>query len=278
MYSSVDQLAKEWVKKLNKLDRSKSNTEKFRDFCEMVYCSLAKPTEPTVEKMEAREARYMQIVETYTDKDTVRAYPELMAMIWQGVGNDLYWDVLGAIAAELGALNSEMGQFFTPMEVSRALSEMIIGDITPMIEEKGYITLGEPAAGAGGMVLAAAKVLRQKGFNPSIHMLVDAADLSQLAYHMCYIQLTMAQIPAVVRRMNSLSLERFDMALTIGARFFYEHHGHFSFDQPGRPGMAEAEPEPTEASVALTEDQPVDQEQPTAEPGPEEKFEQLSLF
>lgn len=273
MYRSVGDLAKAWVKKLNKLEKSKSNREKFRDFCEMVYCALAQTTEPKPERREALEARYMQIVSTYQDKDTVRAYPELMAMVWEGVGNDLYWDVLGAIAAELETLDAGLGQFFTPMEVSLMLAGMIIGDVTPQIEERGYLTISEPAVGAGGMVLAAAKVFRQKGFNPSIHMLVEAADLSVQAYHMCYIQLTMANIPAVVHRMNTLSMERFETALTIGTHYFYAHHGHLNFEHPNTKTR-------TEDSGLNNEKQEVIKPEPVGPMAgePEVKFEQLSLF
>jgi len=64
-----------FIKRLTELDREKSPYDKFRDFCEMGFCACAKITAPTPERAQELEDRYMQIVGTYRDKDTVRAYP-----------------------------------------------------------------------------------------------------------------------------------------------------------------------------------------------------------
>ena len=58
----------DFITKLSSGDHSKTESEKFRDFCEMAYCALAKLTADS-ERGEALEARYMQIVGQYEDKD-----------------------------------------------------------------------------------------------------------------------------------------------------------------------------------------------------------------
>ena len=61
-----------FIKRIVALDREKSPYDKFRDFCEMAFCACAKLTAPTHERAQELEDRYMQIVGTYRDKDTVR--------------------------------------------------------------------------------------------------------------------------------------------------------------------------------------------------------------
>lgn len=234
------QLVKTWVKKLEQLDRSKSVREKFRDFCQMAYCAIAKTTSPTPERADELEARYMQIVGTYKDKDTVRAYPELLAMVAEGVHAG--WDMLGMISSELNALDAAQGQFFTPMEVSLVMARMILDGAASIIERQGYITVSEPAAGAGGMVLAAANVLREQGFDPAQHMLVWAVDVSPLAFHMCYIQLALAGIAAYVERADTLRLEHFTGAWTPAAQLFHATHGHLEFGHHKKEGDKPEQP------------------------------------
>lgn len=214
----------EFTKDLSRLDPSKSSSEKFWDFCELAFCAYAKVT-AAPDRAENLEKRYMDIVQTYRDKDTIRAYPRLMAMAWRGVMDGQ--DFLGQAAAELNALDAKTGQFFTPMPVSQMMAMIGLQGAEAAIEEKGYITLNEPASGAGGMILAAAKVIKEMGYDPSSHLLVSAQDISQIAYHMCFLQLTFAGIPARVERCNSLSMESFDASWTPATLAFYRQHGRF---------------------------------------------------
>ena len=75
------------------------------------------------------------------------------------------------------------------------------------------------------MVLPAADVLAQQGFDPGLHMLVNAIDLSPLCFHMTFLQLALRGIPALVEHGNTLSGERFARAWTPATTAFYLHHG-----------------------------------------------------
>jgi hypothetical protein len=250
-----------FIRKLEKIDRSKSTGEKFRDFMELAYCAYAKLTAPNQERADALEARYMRVVGTYRDKDDVRKYPELLEMVGEGIKDER--DYLGEVAGLLGTLNPEHGQFFTPMSVSRMMAEMILGDLRPQVEAQGYIAIGEPAAGGGGMLLAAATVFRRQELNPNIHMFAHAVDVSNLAYQMCFLQLTMAGVAAYVERANSLSLEHFEGAWTLAAiHNFRSYHGHLHFDRPERNKTEQAQEAIPEKAF---EDAPV-------------RFRQLSMF
>lgn len=239
---------KAFIKRLSALDRSKSDREKFRDFCEMSYCAMAKLTAAS-ERAEALEARYMQIVETYQDKDTVRAYPDLLAQVVNAVGKGQ--DFLGSVSSQLNVLNQQQGQFFTPYPVSLLMASMTLNDIDARIEAKGYITLLEPACGAGGMILAAADVMQQQGYDPTQHLLVHAVDISPLCYHMAYVQLTVKGVPAYVEQGNSLTQEGFDGAWTLPATLFHQQHGVvFPIAE------SSSDPTPTPEPVMTTSSQP----------------------
>lgn len=211
-----------FIKKLSDLDRSKTTAEKFHDFCEMAYCSLAKLT-ADLQKGEQLENRYMEIVSTYRNKDTVRAYPELLSIVTEGLWTGQ--DALGVIAAELGVLDSGQGQFFTPMEVCRLMSAMTLSDADELIAAHGFITMAEPCAGAGAMLIAAADQLHRQGHDPSRHMLAHATELNRLSYQMTFIQLSLKGIPAYVEHGNTLSLEHFDGAWTVGTLRFFAANG-----------------------------------------------------
>jgi hypothetical protein len=213
-----------FVKELSRLDSSKTVTEKFRDFCELAYCAYAKLT-ASREQAETLENRYMQIVSTYPDKDTIRAYPVLLAQAYIAVNQGE--DFLGHVAAEIGALDARAGQFFTPLHVCQLMAEIGLVGAAPLIRDQGFITLNEPTAGAGAMILAAADVLERQGFDPAFHMIVKAQDISQLCFHMCFLQLTFKGIPALVERANTLSMEVFEQAWTPHAFRFYQKHGMF---------------------------------------------------
>lgn len=214
-----------FVKELSRLDSSKTVTEKFRDFCELAYCAYAKLT-ASREQAETLENRYMQIVSTYPDKDTIRAYPALIGQAYIAVNQGE--DFLGHVAAEIGALDVRAGQFFTPLHVCQLMAEIGLVGAGSLIRDQGFITLNEPTAGAGAMILAAADVLERQGFDPAFHMIVKAQDISQLCFHMCFLQLTFKGIPALVERANTLSMEVFEQAWTPHAFRFYQKHGRFS--------------------------------------------------
>src|SRR5688572_393457 len=106
-----------FIKRIDKLDREKNTYDLFRDFCEMGYCSFAKLTAGDEVRAEQLEARYMHIVGGYSNKDTVRAFPELLGFAW-GAIEDGGCDFLGDVASQMEVLNAKIGQFFTPYHVS----------------------------------------------------------------------------------------------------------------------------------------------------------------
>ena len=221
---------KAFIKRITALDHEKSPYDTFRDFCEMAFCAYAKTTASSPERAQELEDRYMQIVGTYRNKDTVRAYPELLGLAANAIRQGC--DFLGSVATEMEVLNAQIGQFFTPYEVTRMMAMMSLEDAAALIGQNGFLTLQEPASGAGGMVLATAQTLQDNGFDPGLHMLVNAIDVSPLCFHMTYLQLSLRGIPALVEHGNTLTGERFARAWTPATTAFYLHHGRLFPEAP----------------------------------------------
>lgn len=125
-------------------------------------------------------------------------------------------DFLGPVFASLAA-DKWMGQFFTPYHVSRMMAEMTIGDRGEMLKDRPYFTLSEPACGAGGMVLAANMVLRDRGFDVSREAHWHMQDVDHRAVCAAYLQAALTDASALVVCGNSLSMERRHASLTPAA-------------------------------------------------------------
>ncbi|MEP2780825.1 MAG: N-6 DNA methylase [Pseudoruegeria sp.] len=221
----VAPLVSKFVKVLNGIDQSKRRTEVFSDFCEMAYCSLAKVASPYADQKDALEKQYMEVVGRYRNKDDVWKIPELLGISLEAIHLGGI-DFLGAVAGELGALDARLGQFFTPYEISRLMAEINLQGVEKTIEENGFVTVSEPAVGAGGMVIAVADVIEGLGFDPARHLWVEAVELSRTTYYMAYVQINTRGVAGKIICGNSLSLETNVSAYTAAAPVFISKNGH----------------------------------------------------
>lgn len=215
----------QFVKLLDGIDRSKRRSEVFFDFCELAYCALAKKACPWPEEQDRLEAKYMEVVKRYRDKDDIRKMPELLALTVDQVSAG-GCDYLGSVAGEVGALDGRLGQFFTPYEVSRMMAEITMSNAPELIERNGFITVQEPAVGAGSMVIAIGDVIEAAGFDPARHLWVEATDLSVLMVYLSYIQISSRGIAGRITHGDTLRMEMHKTAFTGAAPLFYAANGH----------------------------------------------------
>ena len=274
-------LRKQFIKAFDRLAHHRERHDVLADFLEMAVCAIRKKTLPLGPAADAIEEQYMAVVKRNRVED-VRAMPELLAITTlavQGGGCDF----LGQVVVELELPNQHMGQFFTPYDVSRMIAEMTFDTVDEIIAEQGFVTVQEPACGAGGMIIAAADVIERKGFDIGRQLYVDATDISPMCFKMSYLQASLRGIPATIRRGNTLSLEMFDRAVTPAFFGFYATHkdgfdawqrgegrGAISYD--AEISQQDAQHEPSEPVEALRPPEPR-QKAPAAKPGV-----QLNLF
>lgn len=107
---------------------------------------------------------------------------------------------------ELGISSDHVGQFFTPPALSELMARLTASDLLARFD-KPFLTVQEPACGAGGMILAFTKVLIDHGHNPAEWLWVQCQDVDRMAALMCYLQLSLWNIPGVVIVGNTLALE-----------------------------------------------------------------------
>jgi len=177
----------------------------FRDFCALSALSISNAVDKA--QYDVREARYMEIVKRY-DKEAVDMFSKLLGMLAGALEEDTT-DVLGQLFHDLELHNKWVGQFFTPIHVADMMGRISIVGMEEKIKEQGFVTVSEPAAGAGAMVLGLAKAMKEAGYNYQEQMHVTAVDIDERCAHMCYLQLSLLGIPAVVVHGNTLSLEEF---------------------------------------------------------------------
>lgn len=231
----------EFKKLLNACDRGKNPYDHWDAFLELGYRALAKTMARSREEAEKHEAEYMKTVKRMKVEDVRERYPAMLALCQMHCAD---MDLLGGVAGEIEALNSHMGQFFTPFPVCKLMAKMMVPreEMRKLIAKKGHFSAQEPAAGAGAMILALAQEVRDLGYEPHRHMFVEAVDLSYSAYRMCYIQLSCAGVPALVRNVNTLSPDYcegndMDRAYTPAYRVFVEAQS-YKGRQRGAPPSA----------------------------------------
>lgn len=216
---------REFIKLVGDLARSRNHREVFDDFLELSFCAIAKTTyPPRHERAEALEARYMETINRH-EPDYIRAMPKLLGCAAGALASGEGGDFLGRVSGELGALNEHAGQFFTPFDMSKLMAEMVLGDVSETVERQGFVTIHEPACGAGGMILAAADVIAEQDLDPRRVMYVEAVDISHTAYKMTYLQLSLRGIPATVVHGDTLNLDKWDAQHTPALFPFIAEHG-----------------------------------------------------
>ena len=157
---------------------------------------------------EEREKRYLQEISNYNEKE-IQLISKIFAEIILAMEEDPA-DILGTIYNEMQLHNKWTGQFFTPMQICKAMAGIILSDIESTIKKKGYITVLEPACGGGATIIGLAVEMRNKGINYQQKMLVHCVDIDYKAVAMTYIQLSLLGVSAVVVHGDSLSQKVYD--------------------------------------------------------------------
>lgn len=197
---------KEIIKLINQNSYQHQTFDVFRDFVEMSALAISNSVD--VFNRQQREDRYMSIVKRYS-KEEVGRFPKMLGHLTKALEQEPS-DVMGQVFHELDLGNAARGQFFTPYDVCLMMAQMQVGDgrhVKQLIEQRGFVTVGEPACGAGAMVVAMAQAMRKLGINYQQHLHATTIDVDSRAVHMAYVQFSLLGIPAVVVLGNALSLE-----------------------------------------------------------------------
>lgn len=187
------QLRTEFIRQFNVLAQHKRRYEVFRDFVTLSAISLNNVMEPDTERKAALESEYMDLIRGYSHEQA-QGFAELLGLVVNML-EPTPQDVLGELYMELDLGNERAGQFFTPNSTSQFMARLNGVEPPP---GQNFVKVCEPACGAGGMVLAIAQALIEKGKNPATAMWAQCQDIDRTAALMSFIQLSLWNIPAVV--------------------------------------------------------------------------------
>lgn len=178
----------------------------FEDFCAMSGAAIRNRVDRN--GYQVREDEYERTRSHYTAAQMDR-FAEALAFVALELDAQPR-DVLGETYMQLGNANRDQGQFFTPYSVAQLIASMQIHDAPTQLLTRPFLTVYEPACGAGAMMIAMTQALAAQGIEYQTKVHVTADDISAIAVHMSYVQLSLLGVPAVVNRRNSLTLEHFD--------------------------------------------------------------------
>lgn len=199
------------VKIIQQVSRSRGIDRTWSDWIEMSAIAMARLDKAAAL---AREERYLQIVKGYPRDELrllVEAFAHLVEAMQERVHLGQFGDLLGEIFMMLNLGNAGVGQFFTPYEVSRAMAHLVLptGDALrdEVARRGGFLTIMEPACGAGGMVIAAAHSLHAAGLNHQVTMHATCIDVDLRCVQMTFLQLALLHIPAQIVHGNALTMQ-----------------------------------------------------------------------
>ena len=210
-------LANEFIKQLKSIQYFHAR-DVFEDFVVTAALSMRVPIERN-EEMNQQLTHHLQNLEKRYQKEDLPIFSRLLSLLTDCLMYSMD-DYLGYIYQEIQSHNADLGQFFTPKDVSLLMAQAsFMGqekNIQAAIEEKGYLSLHDPAAGSGALLLGSVEVLKQLGVDYQKELLIDANDIARTPAYMCFIQMNLCGIPAIIRISDSLTQQVNDVCYTIG--------------------------------------------------------------
>ena len=200
-------LKKEFIDLFNSVASHQHRYTVFTDFVTVAAISFHN----AITKSKSLEEEYMQIIGKYSREDVER-FPKLLGLLIELLEPGPT-DILGQLYMELEFGNDRTGQFFTPPHLSELLAKLLHGDDLADMT-KPFITMSDPCCGAGGMVLAFVKEMLNHKHDPANKLWVQCIDVDRTAAMMCYLQLTLWNVPAQVLVGNTLSMKMQEQLFT----------------------------------------------------------------
>ena len=193
---------KAFVKIFDSICQWNSRWDRWNDMVMLFAIEIAN-TVDTVHRAERNET-YAAIARKYKPQEFERVR-ELFVELINNLEKNPFQDFLGAMYMEMELGNNHAGQFFTPYCVCEMMAEIDLPQEFPQLERPGYITVNDPACGAGATLIAAAQVFRSRNINYQRQVLFAAQDIDQTVALMCYIQMSLIGCAGYVRVGDSIS-------------------------------------------------------------------------
>lgn len=191
----------EFLNVINQIATDRHRYMVFQDFVEMAAISLHNRFAMSQEL----EDIYLQKAKRYSKSDLMKLSC-LLAITVKGL-TPMPGDFLGDIFMSLGFGDACRGQFYTPSNLAEMICKITLDSVDALIEKNGFLTVSEPACGAGSMAVAYAMEVKKRGYDLNTQFFIQCVDIDPIATAMTFIQLTLVGVPAEVVTGDSLTLE-----------------------------------------------------------------------
>ena len=179
---------KEFLDIFRTLCRTRSAWQVWADVISAMACSLSNAVDRTPGRYEKREKEYEQCIKRIGSVETVA---KLFAVVTMAFEKNSDQDFLGKMYMDLELSSRWKGQFFTPYCICKAMTEIVVGKADEQIEKNGYISVCDPACGAGATLIATVNKMKLSKYNFQNHVLFVGQDVDRVTGLMCYIQLSL---------------------------------------------------------------------------------------
>lgn len=200
---------KDFKKNFDELSQKYARFSIWEAFVVMFACSLANRVRYPY--FNDREELYKKYKDKFLQQE-VDKFSHLAAITILALTENSNQDFLGELYMELGLGNKKSGQFFTPYNVCQLMAEITMSESKTLeseIKEKGYITINDPCCGGGALLIAGANVVKERlknsKYDVNKSVVLFAQDIDFLCALMCYIQLSVLGMPAIIKVGDSLS-------------------------------------------------------------------------
>lgn len=193
---------KEFIDIFNELSRNMNSNQAWNDLIDCMAASISNATDKA--HFDKREADYMTCAKRLGFS---KAMGDALGCVIEAFEHNPEQDFLGVVYGDLGLLTAKKGQFFSPYSVCKMMAGATLekDSIEKRIAEHGYITINDPACGAGATLIAAANTLwLDYNINYQTSALFTANDIDPVVAKMCYIQLSLLGCPGYVAVADTL--------------------------------------------------------------------------
>jgi len=129
-------------------------------------------------------------------------FGRLLGLYTEAVEDQPFRDILGELFMRLDTHSAHSGQYFSPWPVAEMMARLQFdrAQFEQLVEEKGVVSVCDPAVGSGVMLLAFAKVVHDElGVWGTSKLRLYGTDIDIRCVHMCRIQLRMNGLDALGR-------------------------------------------------------------------------------
>lgn len=193
---------KELVKLFDSLCDRHNRWQVWSDFVTMTSIAISNLFDHV--HAEKREETYKTLAKRYNGAE-LSVFPAMIAHMVDALTVNMDQDFLGDLFMCLELSNEHAGQFFTPYCVCKMMAKMTEPDIKGRVERDGFISVNDPACGAGALLVAFANECLAQKVNYQTSVLFVAQDIDFTVGMMCYLQLSLIGAPGYVVIDNTIT-------------------------------------------------------------------------